>query len=515
MNAVAYIRLSNQDQSNYSVDSQKREIFNYCTKYNLTITDTFTDNGESSYTFDRADFKKLEIYIKKYRPQYIIVYHLDRFSRNLAEALQKTRELLTKYNVRVRDVTEPLDLDDSDPNTFMIRSFRFMMAENELHRIRQRIKAGMLQGALNGRHLNAAPYGYKNGRDANNKPILIIDEEKAFHIQLIFKEFNKGNSIEETRRIVKLFGYTQKSNSAIQRVLTNIVYIGKIKVPGNKIADGLHTPIVTEYDFYKAAEILQKKKPIVHQSNDEVFLRGVLKDASGNLMTAGNSRGRGDKYYWYYVSKFNRQNFAAKKLHQQFFDLISLLKFSSKEIDWFKNKLLDHLKEKEANQNEVAKKLTIKLQDVKTRIEQVEEKYLLQPDISAAVFKRTINALYSTQTQLQEQLLANKTDSKILIDKLHKILPYLNELPTLFNTLPTHKKQQFIRLCFDNSLSYYNEAYRTAYLHPIFQSKAALAKEKGLLFLEQPLTKLGVIPIGTADGNIIQNVIDLFAVFAA
>ena len=60
MTAYGYIRISQEDQSNYSIDSQERYIREYCQRYNLTLKQIFTDNGESSYTFDRTQFNKLE-----------------------------------------------------------------------------------------------------------------------------------------------------------------------------------------------------------------------------------------------------------------------------------------------------------------------------------------------------------------------------------------------------------------------------------------------------------------------
>lgn len=506
MNAVPYIRLSNEDQSSYSIENQLREITAYCQKHNLQACQPFIDNGESSYTFDRADFKRLETYVKKNRPRYIIVYHLDRFSRNLAEALQKIRELLTRYNVRVRDITEPLDLDDTDPNVFLIRSFRFMMAEGELHRIRQRIKAGMTQGAINGRHLNMAPYGYTNSRDEQNKPILVINEEKALHVQVIFKQYLAGHTVENTRRIAAAIGYTQTSNSAVQRILKNPVYMGKIKVPGsNKLVPGLHRPIISENDFYRVQERLAGRKAIVHQANEDVFLRGVLKDHTGNLFTAGNSRGKSGRYYWYYVSRKTGLNLPANRLHAEFYSLLASLQLSDQDSIWISDKVRQNLQQKHSTQESIRKKLAAKLSDLQKRIETTEEKYLLQPDISQATYTRVMANLQREYGTIQQSMIDNRITLPMMLEKLQALLPLLTNLGDLFKALPLHKRQQFVRTVFDNSLAYYNDCYRTPYLHPIFSGKAALLKEKRLLIVEQPVVNLGNIPVGTPSGNTIEN----------
>ena len=69
-----------------------------------------------------------------------------------------------------------------------------------------------------------------------------------------------------------------------------------------------------------------------------------------------------------------------------------------------------------------------------------------------------------------------------------------------------NSKKSFINLVFDNQLSYKKGVYRTLFLNPLFHSKAALIKEKGLLFIEQPLDFLGKTPMCAPDGKVIEPV---------
>lgn len=50
-----------------------------------------------------------------------------------------------------------------------------------------------------------------------------------------------------------------------------------------------------------------------------------------------------------------------------------------------------------------------------------------------------------------------------------------------------YTKQVFWNTVFDSSLQYSKQGYRTPYILPVFQSKAMILKEKGLLTVEQPL----------------------------
>jgi site-specific DNA recombinase len=504
MKAVAYIRLSDEDQSNYSIDSQERHIKEYCNRNGLELLNIYKDNGQSSYTFDRKAFGVLEKEIKQ--AQYLIVYHLDRFSRNMAEAMIKIKQYLER-GIRVRDVSEPLDMDDYSDNTFMMRSMRFMVAESELRRIRERTRNGMHQAAINGRWLGTAPTGYKNARDAQNKPIILIDEEKAAIIRIIFREYLNGMSIEDLRRMVKLYGFPLTGNSAIQRVLANPVYAGYIKVKATKnkpahLVKGIHDAIVSTEDYWLSQERLQGKTIIV-QNRNEVPLRGALSCGCGQRFTAGNSKGR-TKYYWYYVCRHCSLNLSATKLHDQFNEILDNLSFDMKAFTMYKEKMVAKINEFLATRDNKIKEVEKQLKLVEGKISSVEEKYLLKPEISEATFNKVITELRADQSRLYKELSRLNTTHAAGWAKLDIVLKQFTDIRAKFDSLPIEKKHQFINLVFDSSLSYENGTYRTPFLHPIFSHNLKKLKEKGLLIIVAPIKQLGEIPISTRDGNAIE-----------
>src|ERR1700752_339032 len=103
MDAIGYIRISKKDQSVHSKDYQRKNIQEYCEYNHIVLGSIFEDDGASSYTFDRPDYKALEDFIKahKNKVKYLIVLDHDRFSRNLPEALQKIEQLEKKYGLKV------------------------------------------------------------------------------------------------------------------------------------------------------------------------------------------------------------------------------------------------------------------------------------------------------------------------------------------------------------------------------------------------------------------------------
>lgn len=96
--AVSNIKRAEKDQSTHSLDYQEKSIRDYCDRNDLILGPLCIDDGESSYTFDRPDYRALETFIRNNQKsvRYLVVFDHDRFSRNLPEALQKIEFLEKK-----------------------------------------------------------------------------------------------------------------------------------------------------------------------------------------------------------------------------------------------------------------------------------------------------------------------------------------------------------------------------------------------------------------------------------
>ncbi len=495
MNAVGYCRISTAEQSNYSLDYQRKQITDYCHRHDLTLVSIFTDDGESSYTFDRPDYRALEQFIKKHRNiHYLIVLDHDRFSRNLAEALIKIKELNDKFKVKVLATTDSFDMDYSDPSNFLIRSFKYMMAESELHRIRQRVRNGQQQAAMSGRFLAKAPFGYSNAKDDTNKSILLIDEEKAKVVRWMFKEFVRQPDIEPLRAKLAEKGHKFTGRSTLQKMLCNHVYAGLIKVPGKKMTmvKGLHAPLISPDLFWTAYYKLSgKKKGPGTQNNDATPLRGVLQCWCGRSVTSGNSRGRHGKYYWYYLCPQHRKNLNAIKLHNQFNEILEHLSFDADDLELLREKVITRIAKHLQNNGGDVATLKKELKAVQTRIDNAEEKYLLQPDITQNTYVRVTKDLKEKAIHLQREIVTMETDQQVYLDRLNTMLPKLSNLKAAFEELTTDRKKQFIQILFNGVLYYRNDAYRTPFPSELINDKILELKEKGLLFIEQPFIEIG------------------------
>lgn len=519
MNAIGYVRISTKDQSTYSLEYQERNVRQYCQQNSLTLLNIFKDDGESSYTFDRPDFQALEKFIRKNKSvQYLIIFDHDRFSRNLAEALMKIKELHDRFGIQVLATTDSFNTDFTDPSSFMMRAFKFMMAESELHKIRSRTQQGIHQACMKGYYVNKAPWGYKN-QTIEGHPSIIPDPDKSYAVKMMFDEFTAGASVEEVKRLVKAHGFNLQGNSAVQRILTNPTYAGLIKVPEFKgraatTAKGIHEAIVSELTYYKAAELLcDKQRTIVH-SNDEVPLKGILKGPDGKMMSAGNSRSKSGKYYWYYVQQEDHKHFSAIKLHNQMGEILDNLSFSKEKLAAYERIISNEIQKHLMNRAEIISVAKKTLNQVEGKIARAEEKWLME-STSQATYTKVMSSLQVQRGELMQRLHGLHEDGRVYWQKLEEVLPKLYDIQTIYNAMPLHVKHKFLKLVFGENLTYTRTGFRTPFLHPMFRHNELILKEKGLLTIEQPSTKSGKNQPSTPTGSLFEQFFKICDLLAA
>jgi site-specific DNA recombinase len=506
--AAGYIRISIKDQSLYSLGHQEKVIQDYCARNNLHLLQVFTDNGQSSYTFDRPDWKKLEKFLKDNRAvKYLIIFDYDRFSRNIAEALFKIKELQDKYKIKVLSTNDAIDTDFDDPMTFMSRAFKLMVGESELHRIRKRTKDSKVALAMSGRPSCKAPFGYVNSRDQYGKAILTIDVLKAEVVKEMFAMYVTGSSVVSINAFAKSKGYELKGKSVIQRMMCNCIYAGLIKVPvktgAAKYVKGLHTAIIDELTYHKAKErFLQKTKTNHYNTNDETYLKGSLRCWCGKLLTVSNPKGRHGKHFWYYLCGDHKQNFLARRLHEKFDQMLSVLSFNETELQWFRTQMLLKVEEHFAGKGNRAAVLNEELGKIKQQINFTEQKFLLTDNISVEHYNQVINEMNVRRSTAEAELATLKESKQSYIHKVDTVLQYISGLDKLFHILNPDKKRQMIDYLFGGVLYYSPNSYRTPYASPIVANKLTELQKFDLLKIEKPsVSMLGLPSLGGKGGN--------------
>ena len=297
---AAYIRVSTDDQLEYSPDSQIKLIQQFAKKNDIIIPDEFIfiDEGISGKTAEkRPEFNRMIAIAKQKENSFdvILVWKFSRFARNQEESIVY-KKMLKKADVDVISISEPI-ADDHFGS--LIERIIEWMDEYYVIRLSDEVKRGMTEKATRGEPLCHPAFGY----DMKDKRYY-INEEQAIIVREIFDRFIAGEKLTQITKWLQGFGVrTNRGNVPDRRfsdyILHNPVYAGftRWSTDGKKasardyynenfiITKGVHEPIVTQETFDKAQEIFQenKKKYRKWQRRDQpidFMLKGLMKCSS-------------------------------------------------------------------------------------------------------------------------------------------------------------------------------------------------------------------------------------------
>ena len=158
MKAVIYARYSSDNQREESIEGQIRECTAYAEKNGITILKHYIDRAMSAKTDDRPDFQQMIKDSEKGLFDLIIVWKLDRFSRDRYDSAHY-KHLLKKNGVKVVSATE---LIADGPEGIMMESILEGMNECYSAELSVKIRRGLMENALKGKFVSStAPIGYQ------------------------------------------------------------------------------------------------------------------------------------------------------------------------------------------------------------------------------------------------------------------------------------------------------------------------------------------------------------------
>lgn len=145
MNTAIYIRVSTEDQAKegYSLEVQREYLESFAKRENYDVFKVYCDDGISAYSTRREALQRLLKDAKDKKFELVLVYKIDRFSRNLKDLLNLVDEL-SNCGVAFKSATEPFDTSTSTGKLMFQQLGSF--AEFERNRIAERVFPGMLKG---------------------------------------------------------------------------------------------------------------------------------------------------------------------------------------------------------------------------------------------------------------------------------------------------------------------------------------------------------------------------------
>ena len=345
--AALYIRLSRDDgdklESN-SVTSQKEILKEYLKLHpDIQFHDYYVDDGWSGTDFDRPGFRQMMEAIYSGSVNCVIVKDLSRFGRNAAESGRYLEDVFVRHRVRFIALNNGIDTASGNMNaaTRLIS----MGVTNVINESVAATTSVNVRGTLNmnrqqGKFIGSFPtYGYLKDPQDHHK--LIVDEESAQVVRMIFEKYIAGTSIMGIAKELNAMGIPNPStykrlkgynyrhpmgekndglwpDSSVRRILKNEMYIGNMIQGRNTTVSykihqcravpkedwirvtGTHEAIIDPDTFRKAQNLLGRyiRKPPAR--NQVHLLSGFVRCAKcGRVMSRKTNRHPYGTYHYY------------------------------------------------------------------------------------------------------------------------------------------------------------------------------------------------------------------------
>lgn len=317
LKAALYIRVSTLHQIDKdSLPFQRQELINYA-KYALNIEDVeiFEDAGYSAKNTERPQYQQMMQRIRKGEFTHLLVWKIDRISRNLKDFTEMYEELQS-YNITFISKNEQFDTSSAMGEAML--KIILVFAELERKLTAERVFSIMLSRAQKGLWNGATvPLGYV-WSEADKFPIISNSEAKT--VQLIYNLYEKSRSTLKVAYYLNDNSIPTKRNGkwtakTVRDVLRNPFYIGTYRYnmresAGSRrykkkeewiVVEDNHPGIITEEQFNRVNQLLSDnyrgltniQRADIHT---HLFSKLVYCGKCNELLTSGLDAARKDGY---------------------------------------------------------------------------------------------------------------------------------------------------------------------------------------------------------------------------
>ena len=270
----------------------------------------------------------------------------------------------------------------------------------------------------------------------------------------------------------------------------NYTYAGLIQTPeykdeASKVIKGTHEAIISEDKFWRAYYKLEDQmKPQGPKTIDEqIPLRGyLLCQQCGGLHTGGKSKGRKEYYYYYRCRKCKGENYRADYVHEEMAKIFQSLSLDDQIVKALYTEAEISLEQELKDRKQHLKKAEGEYEGLSQKLSSLEEKYIGN-SISQATYEKWYPLYSAEMKKKQMQVNDLKKDDEGTMALYKQILPYLTDLGWIYNKADVLEKQDLLKGIFWGGFTKEKVGGRTAYLNPIFHSKATSVE--GLLRVEK------------------------------
>ena len=300
MTGVIYARYSSDSQREESIEGQLRECLAYAERSGITIIGNYIDRAMSARTADRPDFQRMIADSEKQLFDVILVWKLDRFSRDRYDSATY-KHILKRNGVKVVSATE--NISDS-PEGILLESLLEGLSEYYSAELSVKIQRGQMENAMKGKNNGGTvPLGLRKGPDG----VMELDPITAPIVQEIFRRYDDGETLKGIVASLNERGIrTSKGKpfriGSLGTVLKNRKYIGEYRYGKIVIPDKLPA-IIDEELFNRVQQRLEVNRhaPAHAKAEEEYLLTTKLFcGRCGRMLVGESGRSRNGEVHHYY-----------------------------------------------------------------------------------------------------------------------------------------------------------------------------------------------------------------------
>ena len=294
--AVIYTRVSSreQQQEGFSLCAQSKLLREYAQRSGLHIVQSFEDVETAKATGRKQFAQMVEFFKRNGSCRVLLVEKTDRITRNFRDAVT-----LEDLDIAVHFVKEGQVISkDSRSQAILVYGFNLVLARHYSNNLREEVKKGMREKALQGVYPGHAPFGYRNNRADRTIEIDPIDSPV---VERVFALYATG-SYSISMLVKTIYAETGKrmSRNNMHLILKNRFYTGFFEW-GAQVYPGTH-PLFLDRLLFERVQAALSNHNRPKYSKREIAFRGLMQCGYDGCMITGEIHK--EKYVYYRCSGY-------------------------------------------------------------------------------------------------------------------------------------------------------------------------------------------------------------------
>ena len=458
---MIYARYSSDNQTEQSIEGQVRVCKEYAERNNISIIDSYIDRAKTGTNDRRPAFQRMIIDSSKKEWDYVIVYKLDRFSRNKYETVVH-RKALRDNGVKLVSATE--NIPDT-PEGIILEGLLESINQYFSAELSQKIKRGMRESRIKGTFQGGSvPYGYK----LENKK-LVINEHEAAIVRYMFEQFDSGYYINDILLMLEAKGIKYRRRPfnyyVVSRILESEHYTGVYHY-GNEEYTNMYPQIIDKELYERVRAKSRSLLGGISKITNYIFSRKLVCGYCGERINGSSGTNKDGVRRYYYRCEGKRKNSSGcqktalpKDLFERFVIHKVIGELNKPEV---MNKLLDRLLYIKEDRKKLAEHLHILEQEhreAKIAINNLID-FLSQGPASKRLIDR-INELEEQVKKLEENIAIERDKINTPLDR-EPLRKYYNDV------LKKHARE--IAAVLVKKITLYNDKMEILFTRPLKKS---------------------------------------------